>query len=70
MSPDTARAILAAMQNHRRPPRTRASKVMDAVAHVRNSQKEKASAAAGLKDFYSNERESNYRTSTRDPHMS
>lgn len=56
MHPDTARAVWLAMQNNRRLPRTAAARAMDALAYVRNTQKEKASIAAGLKDFYSNER--------------
>jgi hypothetical protein len=41
MTPDTARTILLALRNHRRPPRTRAARVMDALTHIKESKKGK-----------------------------
>jgi len=51
MHPETARAILQAMRNHHRPPRTHAARAMDALAHVNQSIKERPARArisAGL----------------------
>ena len=47
MHPDTARLIIEAWRNERRPGRTHGARIMDAVMHVRISQKEMAGVEAG-----------------------
>ena len=67
----TARQIREAMQNHRRPPRTCAARVMDSVLHARLSAKKKPAekhfSQDGLKGIYSDE---NCTPSPRNPHLS
>ena len=58
MHPETARAILLAMQNHYRPPRTTGAKVRDALQHVQTSGNKKPAEQGGLKDICNNERTS------------
>ena len=69
MTPDTARRLLEAWRNHRRPGRTHAARVRDALAHVHQSTIKKPAEKHISQDGLKGIRHENNSTPDPQPHL-